>query len=338
MFTIRAATPADAPAIGRIHVESWRESYRGLLSENLLDSVSAVVRAAMWRGALEHERPISLFVAQRPSGDLVGFAGGGSCRATSLPHDAEVYAIYVLAAAQNCGCGRRLMAALANALLARGFKSLCLWVLEENASARHFYERLGGALVGEKTEVDGGYQFTEVAYGWRDLSMLCASAGAPFEIEAFAPADRPLIARFVGAIQEHERALIPELRPGSEVAASYAGMIVENAAKRDGVILLAKAAGEAVGFVCAWVDIDDDPLVSEEARRHGYVSDLYVVPEWRRRGVARDLLQAIEARMRGRGCRRLRINGKAGNAAALACYEAIGYRAYEVTFVKTLAP
>ena len=175
-ITIRAATPADAPAIGRIHVESWRESHRGLLSDNLLESVSAVVRAAMWQGALEQERPILLFVAQRPSGELVGFAGGGSSRAPSLPHDAEVYAIYVLRAAQRFGCGRRLMAALANALHARGFKSLCLWVLEENASARGFYERLGGIVVGEKTAVDGDHEFREVAYGWDNLQSLCPAA------------------------------------------------------------------------------------------------------------------------------------------------------------------
>jgi L-amino acid N-acyltransferase YncA len=179
MIAIRAATPADAPAIGRIHVESWRETYRGLLSENLLGSVSAVVRAAMWRGGLEHERPISLLVAQAPSGDLVGFAGGGSRRATSLSHDAEVYAIYVLAAAQKRGCGRRLMAALAKALHARGFKSLCLWVLEENANARRFYERLGGTVVGEKSERDGGYEFKEVAYGWDDLGSVCSEALDP---------------------------------------------------------------------------------------------------------------------------------------------------------------
>jgi ribosomal protein S18 acetylase RimI-like enzyme len=178
-IAIRAATPADAPAIGRIHVESWRETYRGLLSHNLLNSVSAVVRAAMWRGALEHERPIVLFVAQQASGDLVGFAGGGSSRAPSLPHDAEVYAIYVLRAAHRRGCGRRLMAALANALHARGFKSLSLWVLEENAGARGFYERLGGTVVGEKTEVDGGHEFREVAYGWDNLQSLCSAASIP---------------------------------------------------------------------------------------------------------------------------------------------------------------
>ena len=175
-IAIRAAKPADAPAIGRIHVESWRETYRGLLSENLLESVSALVRAAMWRGALERDRPILLFVAQQAGGDLVGFAGGGSSRATSLPHDAEVYAIYVLRPVQGRGCGRRLMAALADALLARGHKSLCLWVLEENASARRFYERLGGVVVGEKTEVDGGYEFREVAYGWDSLELLCSAA------------------------------------------------------------------------------------------------------------------------------------------------------------------
>jgi ribosomal protein S18 acetylase RimI-like enzyme len=178
-ITIRAATPADAPAIGRIHVESWRETYRGLLSDNLLESVSAVVRAAIWRGALERDRPILLFIAQQANGDLVGFAGGGSSRATSLPHDAEVYAIYVLRPAQQRGCGRRLMAALADALLARGYKSLCLWVLEENARARRFYERLGGMVVGEKTEIDGGYELREVAYGWDSLELLCSGAFSP---------------------------------------------------------------------------------------------------------------------------------------------------------------
>ena len=178
-IAIRAARPADAAAIGRIHVESWRESYRGLLSQNLLESVSAVVRAAMWRGAWENERPILLFVAQQASGDLVGFAGGGSSRAASLPHDAEVYVIYVLRAAQRRGCGRRLMAALADALHARGFKSLYLWVLEENMGARRFYERLGGILVGEKTEVHGDQEFREVAYGWDRLESLCSAALDP---------------------------------------------------------------------------------------------------------------------------------------------------------------
>jgi L-amino acid N-acyltransferase YncA len=171
-ITIRAATPADAPAIGRVHAESWRETYRGVLPDRLLQSLSALIRAAMRQGALEGEPPVVLFVAERPSGELVGFAGGGRCRAPSLPHEAEVYAIYVMRAAQQRGCGRRLMAALGGALHARGFRSACLWVLRENANARGFYERLGGEVVGERTRADGEESFEEVAYGWASLDTL----------------------------------------------------------------------------------------------------------------------------------------------------------------------
>jgi ribosomal protein S18 acetylase RimI-like enzyme len=169
---IRAAAPSDAPAIGRIHVGSWRETYRGMLPDHLLDNLSAVVRAVMRQGALDP--PVLLFVAQLASGELVGFAGGGPRRGNSPPHDAEVYAIYVLGAARHRGCGRRLLTALAAALRARGFKSLCLWVLRENAHARRFYEQLGGQVIGERTEVDGEQEFNEVAYGWASLESLCS--------------------------------------------------------------------------------------------------------------------------------------------------------------------
>src|SRR5437868_2322367 len=98
-IAIRTATPADAPAIGRIHVESVRETYGGALSADLLGSVSATVRAATWHGALDAQPPISPYVAEQADGDLVGFAGGGPRRGGALPHDAEVYAIYLLDAA-----------------------------------------------------------------------------------------------------------------------------------------------------------------------------------------------------------------------------------------------
>jgi ribosomal protein S18 acetylase RimI-like enzyme len=173
---IRAALRSDAPAIGRVHVESWRETYRGVLPERLLQSLSALVRAAMWQGALESDPPVLLFVGQRADGDLLGFAGGGARRGGSLSHDAEVYAIYVVRAAQRRGCGRRLMVALAAGLHARGHRSVCLWVLRENANARRFYECLGGEVVGERTQVDGGHAFDEVAYGWASLESLCSAA------------------------------------------------------------------------------------------------------------------------------------------------------------------
>src|SRR6266550_423633 len=106
--------------------------------------------------------------------------------------------------------------------------------------------------------------------------------------------------------------------------------------QRNGVMLMATAAEQTVGFVCVWIDEEDDMLLRNEQRQHALVSDIFVSEAWRRRGVARTLLRAAESEMRKRGCRRIRIRSKAANVAALGCYEAAGYRPYEVTFWKPI--
>ena len=159
---------------------------------------------------------------------------------------------------------------------------------------------------------------------------------SPVEIDPFRPSDLPWIVSFVEAIQEHERAGVPELKPGSEIGSAYAERLVRTVAARNGVILVARAGTEQLGFTCAWLEHDDDPLLREDARSHAYVSDIFVVEAARRQGVAGRLLAAVEAEMRARGCRRIRINAKAGNTAGLRFYEALGYRPYEVTFTKAI--
>jgi len=155
-------------------------------------------------------------------------------------------------------------------------------------------------------------------------------------IAAYRPADFGAVLAFVAAIQEHERAGIPELRPGGEVGARYAELLVRTVEEKNGVILLARDGEQAVGFACAWVDEDDDVLLRADARRHAYVSDIFVDQHWRHKGLGRRLLAAIEAAMSERGCRRMRIRSKAFNVAALKCYEAAGFEPYEIMLAKTI--
>lgn len=149
-------------------------------------------------------------------------------------------------------------------------------------------------------------------------------------------ADAAAIASFVAAIQEHERTLAPDLKPGAEIAGSYTEWLTRRVAEHDGLILLARAGDAPVGFVAAWVTEDDDMLLEDAARSHAYVSDIYVVEAWRGKGVGARLLGAIEAEMRRRGCRRMRITAKAGNRLALRSYEDAGFRPYEVTLSKEI--
>jgi ribosomal protein S18 acetylase RimI-like enzyme len=155
-------------------------------------------------------------------------------------------------------------------------------------------------------------------------------------ISAFEPPDLADVIHFVEEIQEHERTEVPDLKAGHEIGADYANFLVQTVAERNGCIRLARTQTGVVGFACAWIEKDDDPLVRDDARSHAYVSDLFVEHAWRRLGMASRLLEAMETEMISRGCRRIRVCSKAANRAAIQCYQTAGYLPYEIIFAKRL--
>lgn len=153
-------------------------------------------------------------------------------------------------------------------------------------------------------------------------------------IEPFQRADLPLIATFIAAIQEHERATVPDLKPGGEIADDYVRTMVRRIHEADGAMLMARQESDTLGFVAGWIEVDQDPCLRDEARQYALVSDIYVIETARRQGIAHHLLDAFERAMRERGCVRLRLYAKATNLGAIACYEGAGYRPYEVILSK----
>lgn len=177
-ITLREASPADAAAIGALHVASWRETYAGLLPAALLAGLSVDARSVMWGRIIAEPEAFggAAVIVAEADGALIGFGSCGGQRDAALAaagYGGEIGAVYVLSAHQHQGTGRALIAALAQALSALGHEGASLWVLRENAPARLFYERLGGEIVGEKQEeAQPGLTLVELAYGWRDLSRL----------------------------------------------------------------------------------------------------------------------------------------------------------------------
>lgn len=49
---IRPAIRSDAPGIGRAHAQAWRETYRGILSDEWIAEVSDRERIGRWRAKL----------------------------------------------------------------------------------------------------------------------------------------------------------------------------------------------------------------------------------------------------------------------------------------------
>ncbi len=169
---ISKALLSDASEIAKIHVDTWRTQYQRILSQKSLESASYEKRKAIWTKLLTSPQPLwHLFVAKDGQQKVVGFSAGGKNRNIDAPFDGEVYAIYLLKEHQGMGIGKKLLLKTFSQFLVDGFKSCSLSVLEKNPS-RKFYEGLGGEFYGRKTVDIAGDTYTEVVYGWHDLSFV----------------------------------------------------------------------------------------------------------------------------------------------------------------------
>ena len=172
---IRAASPPDSGPIAKVHVDTWRTAYTGIVPVDYLAGLSYGKRESSWYQILTTNQPAtSNFVAETECGDVVGFAGGGPEREANKTYRGELYAIYLLDSHQHSGIGRRLVSTVARRLQVDGFDSMLVWVLEANHPACRFYELLGGERVSRKTINIGGSDLVEVSYGWRDIAGLAA--------------------------------------------------------------------------------------------------------------------------------------------------------------------
>jgi len=170
---VRLATPADAGAIARVHRESWRSTYGGILPDAVITAHAGRRSESTWRRQLSDSTPEAATWVAELEGALVGFASVGPARHRLEGLESEVYALYVVQEAQRRGAGRALVTESARHFVRHGNFGFYLWVLKANR-ARLFYETLGGREIAEKSERLGLHAFAQVAYGWHDLTGLIA--------------------------------------------------------------------------------------------------------------------------------------------------------------------
>jgi len=172
-YAIAPAGPADAAALARVHVQSWQETYAGILPRMYLERMSVPLHEHRWKQRLAWSAEATL--AAEGHRGLVGYVSAERSRGRRTKGEAEITTLYVLKRAQGTGLGRALFVAAARVMAARGATSLIVWVLRDNTAARGFYERLGGRRDDVGEEYVGGAVVASVMYRWPDLAGWLAS-------------------------------------------------------------------------------------------------------------------------------------------------------------------
>ena len=149
----------DLFAVSRVYEESWRGTYRGLLSQEYLDSIPV----GKWVPYLKQAGRESLLLL-----DGEKIVGTASCCASRLPEVSgwgEIISIYLLPEYWGKGGGKLLFSAVVEQLEAMGHRKIFLWVLEENRRARAFYEHMGFRPNGTYIDDEiGGIPVREMQY------------------------------------------------------------------------------------------------------------------------------------------------------------------------------
>jgi GNAT superfamily N-acetyltransferase len=149
---VRPARLEDVAQIARVQVRCWQETYRGLMSDAVLDDPGfPAARERMWTAYLTDERYHQNRVAVAVRDDeLVGIAMSGPPEDVTAAWTRQLYVLYVYAADHGTGAGRALLEAVVDPA-----ESAALWVADPNPRAQAFYRKHGFVPDGTAQVEDG---------------------------------------------------------------------------------------------------------------------------------------------------------------------------------------
>ncbi|PFR26295.1 GNAT family N-acetyltransferase [Bacillus cereus] len=167
---IRRATENDIKGITKVHVDSWKTTYKGILSDEMIEATTYESREKQWENIFKQVVGSEYrYVAETLDGEIIGFIDGGQERTGKYNCDGELYAIYLLEEYQGYKVGKQLFQTLVSEFIKNDIRSILVWVISNNPS-RLFYEKFNPELVDtkflERLEVE------ETAYCWRDVEHL----------------------------------------------------------------------------------------------------------------------------------------------------------------------
>lgn len=141
-----------------VHWKSWQEAYQDLLPKDFLQNTITLEQCQEWTFRYPERTLIAI-----ENGQVVGFSCYGPSFEEDLEDAGELFAIYVLADYYGQQIGYRLMQAALEQL--KDYEQICLWVLEGNARAIAFYEKIGFRL-------DGKFKTVQLGQDRREHRML----------------------------------------------------------------------------------------------------------------------------------------------------------------------
>ena len=166
-LSVRSARPEDAADLARIYIESWQDTYAGVIAHSVLGAMSHKSHTARWQTTIRNGSAV--LVAEDAKAGLLGLCSLGAARDAGLGFEGEIYTLYVDPSFLGRGVGRALLAGAFASFKDRQLRSCLIWAHAKN-NACFFYEAMGGRRVATRTTRLLGELTPEIGFGWRQLA------------------------------------------------------------------------------------------------------------------------------------------------------------------------
>lgn len=161
---IRDATIEDAEALARIHIDSWRAAYCGLVPDFYLENLDYD------RLAEKNRKSFRTNETQTHIAELNSVTVGLLTLGKSTDPDVdcgdtgEIFTIYLAPKYWRKGIGTRLCQWAEDQLVSLGYAKAVLWVFLDNDQARNFYEAMGFTPDGGSKLIHPGKELEVIRY------------------------------------------------------------------------------------------------------------------------------------------------------------------------------
>ena len=149
--------------VAYVHVNSWRAAYKGIVPDEYLDGLSIEKSEEKFRKF--YEKGISqyylMYADEKPAGILVY---SKSYDKDADDKTADLGVLYFLPEYWGRGLGAELLRHGIEEISMAGYERITLWVLEQNARARKFYDKNGFEFDGTRDEITIGKTLMKVRY------------------------------------------------------------------------------------------------------------------------------------------------------------------------------
>jgi len=166
---IRNIRREDIPDIVDIKINGWRKAYKGLISDDILNSLNEeqIIKK------LEKNYTESGFIVAILNETIAGFCNyidSNKYTQDMADIDCEILALYVKPELKYNGIGTKLFNYVLNVFKEKNKSKMLLWCLKENEPSKKFYEKMGGKILTTREfKIENENYIKEVDYeSWMD--------------------------------------------------------------------------------------------------------------------------------------------------------------------------